>query len=137
VLPHRHKDPFGIQVQLIHQKWVGMAGAKAIARQDFIREVIQVEGDDQIGTRLDGGSQNMAVIRVWSFQGWNQGLITIDQRITHVSIHQRAGALQLCSGEIRPVPKHRRRPLLVNLVTPAGPIEIRERQAHQQIAERS
>ena len=23
-----------------HQKWVGMAGAKAIARQDFIREVI-------------------------------------------------------------------------------------------------
>ena len=39
------------------------------------RDVIQVEGDDQIGATLDGGSQNMAVVRVWSFQGWNQGLI--------------------------------------------------------------
>ena len=29
VLSHRHADPFGIQVQLIQQKWVGMAGAKA------------------------------------------------------------------------------------------------------------
>ena len=29
VLPHRHAEPFGIQVQLIQQKWVGMAGAKA------------------------------------------------------------------------------------------------------------
>jgi hypothetical protein len=28
-------------------------------------EIIQVEGDDQIGPALDGGSQNMTVIRVW------------------------------------------------------------------------
>ena len=65
VLPHRHADPFGIQVQLIQQKWVGMAGANAITRQGVIREIAQVEGEDQIGTALDGGSQNMAVIRVW------------------------------------------------------------------------
>ena len=32
VLPHRHADQFGIQVQLIQQKWVGMAGANAITR---------------------------------------------------------------------------------------------------------
>jgi len=30
-----------------------------------IREIAQVEGEDQIGTALDGGSQNMAVIRIW------------------------------------------------------------------------
>jgi hypothetical protein len=28
-------------------------------------EVIQVEGEDQICTTLDGGSQDMAVIRIW------------------------------------------------------------------------
>ena len=47
----------------------------------------------------------------------------------------RAGALQLLSGEIRPVPQYGRNPLFVNLVAPAGPVEIRERQPHQQIAE--
>ena len=47
-----------------------------------------------IGSALDGGSQNMAVIRVWQLQGWDQGLMAIHQRITHVGIHERAGALQ-------------------------------------------
>ena len=54
-------------------------------------------------------------------------LMAIDQRITHVSIHQRAGALQLSSAEIRPVPQHGRHPLLMNLVAPASSVEIRER----------
>jgi hypothetical protein len=42
-----------------------MAGANALARQCVLWEIIQVEGDDQIGSALDGGSQNMTVIRVW------------------------------------------------------------------------
>ena len=71
----------------------------------------------------------MAVIRVWQLQGWDQGLMAIHQRITHVGIHERAGALQLLSGKIRPVTQHGRHPLLVNLIAPAGPVEIRERQA--------
>jgi hypothetical protein len=82
VLPHRHADPLGIQVQLIHQKRIGMAGAKAVARQGVLWEIIQVEGEDQISSALDGGSQNMAVIRIWTLQGWNQGLMAIHQRIS-------------------------------------------------------
>ena len=61
--------------------------------------------------------------------------MAIHQRITHVGIHERAGALQLLSRKIRPVTQHGRHPLLVNLIAPAGPVEISERQAHQQIAE--
>jgi hypothetical protein len=64
-----------------------MAGANAVARQGVLWEIIQVEGEDQIGSALDGGSQNMAVLRIWQLQGWNQGLMAIHQRITHVSIH--------------------------------------------------
>ena len=65
-----------------------MAGAKSIDRQGVLWEIIQVEGEDQIGSALDGGSQNMAVIRVRSLQSWNQALMTIHQRIMHVGIHQ-------------------------------------------------
>ncbi len=52
------------QVQLVHQKRIGMADANALDRQGLLREIIQVEGDDQICSALDGGCQNMAVIRV-------------------------------------------------------------------------
>ena len=65
MLPHRHVDPLDIQVQLIHQKQIGMAGTNAVARQGGLRKIIQIEGDDQIGSALDGDSQNMAVIRIW------------------------------------------------------------------------
>ncbi|MEB3335772.1 MAG: hypothetical protein VKP70_12410 [Cyanobacteriota bacterium] len=65
VPPHRQADPLGIQVQLLHQKRIGMTGANAVARQGVLWEFIQVEGDDQIGSALNGGSQNMTVIRVW------------------------------------------------------------------------
>lgn len=64
MLPHRQADTLGIQVQLIHQKQIRMAGANAVARQCALWDIIQVEGDDQIGPALNGGSQNMTVIRV-------------------------------------------------------------------------
>jgi hypothetical protein len=51
-------------MQLIDQKQIWMAGAKAMPRQGVLREIIQVEGDDQIGPAPDGGSQTMAIIRV-------------------------------------------------------------------------
>ena len=54
----------GIPMQLIDQKQIWMAGAKAMPRQGVLREIIQVEGDDQIGPAPDGGSQTMAIIRV-------------------------------------------------------------------------
>jgi len=59
VLPHRQADPLGIQVQLIHQKLIGMAGANAIAREGLLWEIIQVEGDDQIGST--------SASRTWAF----------------------------------------------------------------------
>ena len=65
MLPHRYADTLGIQVQLIHQKRIGMAGANAVARQGVLWEIIQVESEDQISSAMDGGSQNMAVLRIW------------------------------------------------------------------------
>jgi hypothetical protein len=76
----------------------------------------------------------LEVIRIWQLQGWNQGLMAITPRLTHVGLHQRACALQLRCGETRPVPQHGRHPLLLTLVAAKSPVEIRERQAHQQIA---
>jgi hypothetical protein len=59
-------------------------------------------------------------IRSAPLQGWNQRLEAIHQRIAHMRIHQGAGALQ-----------HSCDPLIVNLVAPAGPVEIRERHPHR------
>ena len=103
-----------------------MTGANPIARQGVLREIIQVESKDQISSALDGGSQNMAVILVWQLQGWNQRLMTVYQGIAPMGVHQRAGALQLLSGEIGPVPQHSPDPLFVNLIAPAGSVQICE-----------
>ena len=80
-----------------------MAGANSVGRQGLLREIAKVESKDQIGSALDVGSKDMAIFRVRKLQGWDEGLIAIDQCIAHMSIHQRAGALQLQPGEIRAV----------------------------------
>ena len=106
-----------------------MAGANPVGRQDLLREIAMVEGDDQIGSALDGGSNDMAIFRVRQVQGWDEVLIAIDQCIAHMSIHQRAGALQLLPGEIRAVTQHRPDPLLVDRVAPAGPTAVEVQKA--------
>ena len=133
MLLDRCADAIGGQSQLVDQKPIGMAGADSMGRQDWLREIVEVEGEDEIGSALDGGGQDMAVFRVRQLQGWDEGLLAIDQCIPHMGIHQRAGELQLLPGKIRSVPQHRPDPFLMDCIAPAGAIEILERQTQQQI----
>src|SRR5438093_4425623 len=76
------------------------------------REVGEVEGNDHIGVDLDGGREDMAVLRVGQGQGVDERLIVFDQTIADMGLHERPGARQLRGRQIGPVRQQMTDPLV-------------------------
>jgi len=124
------------KLEQMKDEFVGVLRSDSPLRQGFCWEIGQVVGHDDIGPRPDGRRQNVAAVLAGKRQHGNQILVARDQAIPNVEIHQVAGSLELRAGQIRATFQHAPHPLLMDGVGPFRPKKVRQRQVHQQIAER-
>ncbi|MDO8771662.1 MAG: hypothetical protein Q7K57_23725 [Burkholderiaceae bacterium] len=54
-----------MQLQLIHQKLIGVLDFNAVGLQHGVRKIFRVEGDDSVRVANNGSGYDMAVVRVW------------------------------------------------------------------------
>lgn len=107
---------------------------QTVRRQTLRRKVTKIEGDDSIRSCANCGSHDMAIARIRQTDGGYEVVVSCDECIASILIHQFSRALQLCVRNIRAVLTHAGNPLVVNLVGPASQIDVLQRQPHQQIA---
>jgi hypothetical protein len=71
--------PHGIRVRCDqgHHKVIGCLGAETVLLKHSIREIFQVVGDDDAGFAVNGGSKDVAIIRVWQGQTFYAVLETV------------------------------------------------------------
>ena len=124
------------QIQQVDDEVVGVLGHEVVGFERLRREVLEVEGHDQARARVNRGGHHMTVVRVGQLDRRDQVLKPGDQAVADMAVHQLACSVQLLGCEIGPTGQHVARPLVVDRVTPARPVQIRQRQMHQQIAQR-
>ncbi len=104
--PCRQADRLRIEIKLIHQERIGMAGFDPIGRQRLGRKVLDIEGENQIGRCADGGCQQMTIIGVQQDQRWDEIFEVGYQGVANVCVHQLTGAIQLFLLEFRAISEH-------------------------------
>lgn len=130
----RPADKGGMEVEQIEYEIIRMLGIKFVGAELLLREVSKVESDNQVRVAMEGGGNDMAVVRIGQIDGGDQVFEPFDQRIPDVAVHQHASPLQQIRRYVRPVFEHIPDPLVVDQITPFGPVEIGEGQMHEKIA---
>ena len=97
---------------------------------------VQVVRDDRPRPAVDRRRQHVAVVRVGEGQGGDEGLVASDKAVGDVLIHQLPTPGEAFGRDVRAVGQDVPRPLVVDLVRPAGPEQIRQGEPHEQITER-
>jgi|SRR5579871_1796109 len=108
------------QVQKVDDKIVGMLRLNAVVGKSVRREIGKVEGYDYVGPTPDGSGQDMPVARIGKSDGRNQVFIVRDQAIADMDVHQGASALELFTGQVRPILQDVPDPFIMDRVRPFG-----------------
>jgi hypothetical protein len=80
---------------------------------------------------------HMPVIWVRQIDGWDQMLKAGDQAVADVGVHQRPSPLQVSGFQVWPLLQDVALPLVVDHLRPPRPVEVGQREAHQEVAQRS
>ena len=76
----------------------------------------------------------MPVIGVRQCDGRAQVLKPRDEAVPHMGVHQNTGSVQILWLQVRPLPENVTNPLVMDHIRPARPVQIRQRQAHEEVA---
>ena len=96
----RQRNADTLQIQQMQHELVGMLRLYAEFCKAFERKVTRVKSDDHVRPRANRRGQNMPVIWVWELQTGNQLLITRDECISRVLVHQHPSTFELFTGQI-------------------------------------
>ncbi|MFD1830314.1 hypothetical protein ACFSJS_11635 [Streptomyces desertarenae] len=83
-----------MEIDLVLDEHVGVPGFHVPCRQSVVREVLEVERDDELGFCPDGRREDVAVIRVGEFEGPDERLVTLDHAVTHGPHHGLSGPVE-------------------------------------------
>ena len=122
---------------MIAQKLIGMLRLDSERSKRRFGEVFQIGCHNHVAAADDGGGKYMPIIRVWEPEGWDQSLIAFDQGIAGVAAHQVARTLQLGAVAVWLIFQQVLHPFTVNIGSPPGLVDIRDRKLQQQITHRS
>src|SRR5690606_26923948 len=84
-----------MKVQQMQDEVVGMLCFELEASELLLREICQIEGDDQVGSAVNCSGNHMTVVGVGKIDARNQMLKASDEAIAHMGIHERSRAIQL------------------------------------------
>ena len=66
---------------------------------------------------------------------WDQRTVILHNTIPYRSIHEHTGALELLGCQVRAIAKNVANPFIVDVARPMRPIEIGQRELHEQVAQ--
>lgn len=98
---------------------IGMLCLYPEVRQDFLRKVPQIEGNNYVRTSVDCRSEYMTVILVWKHERLDEVFIARNKAITYCRVHQRSRARESFGGECGIVLADVSNPLVVYGVRPS------------------
>jgi hypothetical protein len=123
------------KAEQVQDKFIRVRGFNSESVEDSGGKIFEVHGHNDIHPAADGGSKDMAVTGIGELQTWKSGLLNPRYKgIQGVLVHQVSRALQLDSGQIRPIDEKIPHPLLVNFSGPLRPKQSGHGQMHQKIA---
>lgn len=97
------------------------------------REVLQVAGNDDLGTGLDGRRQHVPVGWIRELESLDEGFVPGDQAVPDGSVYQLPKAIELFRGDVRPVPAQGPEHLVEDLIGPLGLHQAGLADADQQV----
>jgi hypothetical protein len=125
-----------IEVTEVMDEVVGMLRRDPVLVEHVGWEVAGVEGDDDVGLTPNRCCEHVAVVRVRQLERGDEARLPGEETVANVGVHQFPNAFNLRPGEVRSTPEAAPHPLLVNVVAPLGPVEVGERQVHQEVSQR-
>jgi hypothetical protein len=88
-------------IEEANQEVIRVLHLDAETGQRFTREVREVVSHDDIGARLDGSRQDVAVVLVRQGKGRGQFLVAGHEAVADGLVHQGAGPRQALGGKVR------------------------------------
>ena len=121
----------------MREEFIWVLRLDVVGLQRRCREIGQIEGDNDVSTRANRGSQNMAVVGVGELQDRNKTFVSGYQAVMNMGIHQLSCAIELFRLQVGPVCKQITRPLIVDGICPFRPKHSGYGQADEQISQGS
>jgi hypothetical protein len=136
MLPSGSTNGTAIKIDEMPDELIRVLRFNAIGTKDFRGKVLEVEGHDYMHTADNGCGHYVTVIRIGqALNRWNEGLVPIYQRITHVVVHQRANPIDLLLCDVGAIGTKIPHPLLVYLLRPLSTEKPGQRQSHKEVTE--
>lgn len=121
---------------MIAEKLIGMLGLNPEGLKHGLRKVPQIRRNDHIAMADDGRRKNVAIVRIWKIERWDQAFIAGDQGIACMGIHKISCAFQSSASAMRLIGQEILDPFAVDISRPSGLIDIRHCKLQKQIADR-
>ena len=120
----------------VSDELIRVDGFNAELAEDRLREIAQVERDDEPRAAVNRSRQNMAVFGVREGQRWDESFVIGDQAIRDVQIHEVPTTRQALRRDVRPIGQDVSGPLVVDFIRPTGLEQVREGKPHEQVSKR-
>ena len=114
-----------------------MYGLNFVPTERLWRKILEIESDNNARMGMDRGCQNVPVILIGEFYGFNQVVIPFHQAVPCCGVHQSSCLFKLLSFQIGPVLEKILNPFIVNAIGPLSPEQIGEGKLHQEIPQGS
>ncbi|WP_419906055.1 hypothetical protein [Hoeflea sp.] len=95
MVSNRSEDGARVKIEQTESEIIWMLSFNLVGIELFLREVLQILCDDDIGSPPDRCCQNMPIVSIGKRQAIDQRLEPDDQRIGEMPIHGLPGSLEL------------------------------------------
>lgn len=114
-----------------------MQRGQAVTRKFRIREVTEIEGDDESRPRLDRSRDDMAVVRIGEEDGAFEILVALDKSVENGGAHQGSCTPKSRRVNIRSVVTDASECFIEDSLAPAAEEELLDRRANEEVTERA
>ena len=109
-----------VDADLVQYEVIGRLGLDVPLPEVGCRKMLQIAGDDHLGTGLDRSCQHVPVGWIRELESFDEGFVPGDEAVLDRLVHQLTKAVKLFRRDVRPVPAQCSEHLVQDLVGPLG-----------------